>query len=675
MKPQGNLRRWVWVGLMLVTLVLTTPGRSAAQDSTDVLVLTRDTERVDIGPYLSTLPDPGGALTFADVQTLAFTPLDDEPLQGYHRTRPLWAQFTVTGAEDGEWLLEVTDGTLIDYLDVYVVTGDAVRTTQTGLLRPFNTRDFPHNHFVFRVSVTGGETTVVYLRVAGLASNRSGVGLRLWSPMAFAEATVPEQAFDGVFFGSTLILMLFFLAIGLSLKSREFTVFGVFVGLYMTVPLVVYGHGPQYLWPGWPVVSTKVLVVLNELRSMFFIVWVMVFFTVWARWPQWYRLGAGVVLTDALVSAVTIVWPGPVQYAVDTALVAVVLLYGLALPVVALRSGYRPARAFLIGAAMPIVANLVQAGMGVLGLGNPWFVNRLVDISFMLSVLLFSFALAEVVSSLQRDREQALSQVRALNVGLEARIAERTAALQLAKDEAEQARDEAVQANLVKSQFLSAMSHELRTPLNAIINFTQFVSTGMMGEINARQQDALQKATGAARHLLALINDVLDISRIEAGRMELWIEAAVDLAPLLAETRMLAEGLLADKPVEAKLVLVGELPLVACDQRRVKQVLINLVSNACKFTEAGEVVIRGMRQNGAVVIGVADTGPGIDAADHERIFEMFGQSATGRRAGSIGSGLGLPISRRLVEAHGGRLWVESAAGAGAVFWFSLPVGE
>lgn len=239
--------------------------------------------------------------------------------------------------------------------------------------------------------------------------------------------------------------------------------------------------------------------------------------------------------------------------------------------------------------------------------------------------------------------------------------------------EKEAALQEAERASKIKSQFLAAMSHELRTPLNAILNFSQFVSSGMLGSVNEEQVDILNKITASGKHLLGLINDVLDISKIESGALTLFVEEKVNLATELQAVEATGHTILADKPVELKVDIDDNLPLVVGDKRRIRQIMLNLVSNACKFTEAGEVNIQ-LRRHEAdeILFSVKDTGPGIAPEDHEAIFETFRQTEAGLRQ-SEGTGLGLPISRRLTEAHGGRLWVDSTLGQGATFNVILPI--
>lgn len=245
-------------------------------------------------------------------------------------------------------------------------------------------------------------------------------------------------------------------------------------------------------------------------------------------------------------------------------------------------------------------------------------------------------------------------------------------AIQQRESSLQEAREQAEQADKVKSMFLASVSHELRTPLNAIINLTKFVALGMYGDVNEEQKETLYKVEASGKHLLNLINDVLDISKIEAGSLELFVEDGLKVSEIIQLAVETSKGLLLQKPVTLRCEIEPDLPLLTGDQQRIRQIMLNLISNACKFTETGEIVIRAYCEDSELIISVSDTGPGIDPKDHEVIFEVFRQAKAGVRK-SEGTGLGLAISRRLTEAHGGRLWVNSALGQGATFYVALPI--
>jgi signal transduction histidine kinase len=222
-----------------------------------------------------------------------------------------------------------------------------------------------------------------------------------------------------------------------------------------------------------------------------------------------------------------------------------------------------------------------------------------------------------------------------------------------------------------KSEFLASMSHELRTPLNAIIGFSQVMRERMVGDLTQKQEEYLDDVLSSGNHLLSLINDVLDLSKVEAGQVELEI-APFSLREALERGVLIVRDWARDDGVQVTLAAHPEVDVVEGDERRIRQVVFNLLSNAVKFTPAGgSVDVASARLDGEVRVSVADTGPGIAPEDQERIFEEFQQTDLGTQR--EGTGLGLALSRRLVELHGGRIWVESELGKGSTFTFALPL--
>jgi signal transduction histidine kinase/HAMP domain-containing protein len=223
-----------------------------------------------------------------------------------------------------------------------------------------------------------------------------------------------------------------------------------------------------------------------------------------------------------------------------------------------------------------------------------------------------------------------------------------------------------------KSQFLANMSHELRTPLNAILGYTELILDSIYGEPTEKMRGVLNRVESNGRHLLGLINDVLDLSKIEAGQLSLAL-ADYSLSDVVQSVFTAVEPLANEKRLALKVELPQGLPVGHGDERRIAQVLLNLVGTAIKFTDEGEVAIEASASNGSFEVAVRDTGPGVSEADQEKIFEEFQQADNSSTRKKGGTGLGLAISKRIIEMHGGRLSVRSALGQGSVFSFALPV--
>jgi signal transduction histidine kinase len=223
-----------------------------------------------------------------------------------------------------------------------------------------------------------------------------------------------------------------------------------------------------------------------------------------------------------------------------------------------------------------------------------------------------------------------------------------------------------------KSEFLANMSHELRTPLNAIIGFSEVLTDRMFGDLNEKQDEYLRDIYDSGTHLLSLINDILDLSKIEAGRMELeladfHLPTALDNALTLVRERAGRRSIILQTSVDARL---GE---VRADERKIRQVVLNLLSNAIKFTpEGGRIEVAAAPRDGSVEVSVSDTGVGIAPEDQEAVFEEFRQVGTADKKVE-GTGLGLTLCRKFIELHGGRIRVQSQVGVGSTFTFTIPV--
>jgi signal transduction histidine kinase len=329
-------------------------------------------------------------------------------------------------------------------------------------------------------------------------------------------------------------------------------------------------------------------------------------------------------------------------------------------------------------------AIVVGVGAGFFVIGAPFPPDEVVSPSVYLPFIAVGNAVLVVFCGLSLSNtrhtlgaasaglEAANRALRESERSLEQKVKERTADLERSEQELAHARDEALAANRHKSTFLANMSHELRTPLNSIIGFSEVLGTKLFGELNDKQAEYVTDIHDSGTHLLSLINDILDLSKIEAGRLELNaapfdLGAVVDNVLTLMKERATRGSVRLDKEV------ADDIDTITADERKVKQVLINLLTNGVKFTRpGGTVTVRVRRAAQDVVISVADTGIGIAKADQEIIFEEFRQATGEYTRKQEGTGLGLTLCRRLVELHGGRIWVESELGRGSTFSFTLP---
>jgi signal transduction histidine kinase len=284
-----------------------------------------------------------------------------------------------------------------------------------------------------------------------------------------------------------------------------------------------------------------------------------------------------------------------------------------------------------------------------------------------------------VVGPLQRT-ESRLAEIAAgdfsrhIEIGNRDELGALAANLNRMNDELRRLYEEIETVSRHKSEFVANMSHELRTPLNAIIGFSELLQQQSFGELNDRQLGYVDDVLGAGQHLLAVINDILDLAKIESGLMELEVSDMSLRRVLESGLTMHAERAAKDG-VELRLELPPREIELRADERKLRQVVFNLMSNAVKFTpDGGRIDVRASVSNGTVEVAVHDTGPGIAVEDQALIFEEFKQARNAAGTRTEGTGLGLPLARRFIELHGGHLWVESEEGAGSTFKFTLPTG-
>jgi len=227
-------------------------------------------------------------------------------------------------------------------------------------------------------------------------------------------------------------------------------------------------------------------------------------------------------------------------------------------------------------------------------------------------------------------------------------------------------------ANKHKSEFLANMSHELRTPLNAILGYTELIVDNIYGDVPDKIQEVLERVEKNGRHLLNLINDVLDLSKIEAGRLTLSLNE-YSMQDIIQTVFTSVEAMAIEKNLDLKVKIPGILKIGKGDEQRIAQVILNLLGNAIKFTEQGRIVVEATVSNESFLVSVSDTGPGLSETDQNKIFEEFRQADSSSTRVKGGTGLGLSISKKIVEMHGGRIWVDSSLGKGSTFSFTVPI--
>ena len=297
----------------------------------------------------------------------------------------------------------------------------------------------------------------------------------------------------------------------------------------------------------------------------------------------------------------------------------------------------------------------------------PIVINFLLSLYSYLAAYEWRFAV-ESVSELHRKVQNRRDEL----FNIQERLQKANAELKYVNEELETARQAAIKERDLRTRFMSNVSHELRTPLNSIVNFAHIIKKGAQGVVNSNQTDYLNRIERSGWHLLNVLNDLLDMAQIESGEFRLHQEPT-DLYSLCEEAMMSTRGLLLDKDIDLQRDYPSQWPIVNVDRIRIKQALINLLGNAVKYTEQGHICLRVTPNEEEVSIQVEDTGIGIAPEFHEAIFQEFRQVDENVARRRIGTGLGLPIAKHLIERHHGSLLVESDVGEGSTFTITLPI--
>ncbi len=648
-------------------------------------------EPINLTPYWTLLEDPDRALDITEVAAPENASRFGTPpprAQGHVGSlnfglseSAIWLRVTVDNTSERylERWLQVAYPQL-DSVELYIPIAGGFQKIATGDSLPFAERPLPYRNFVFPLSLPPKFATTYYLRVASDSS--LDIPTSLWEPEAFQSHSMHQYLGQALFFGMLLALGLYNLLLFFTLRDRSYFYYVLFTAASALALLSFSGIGFQFLWPNsprWANMSAMVGFACNGLTLLLFqrslldtrriapsLDCVMVAF-----------MGLN------LLQIIGLAWSFADMVRVAIAIDALNMLLASVVAIVCLRRGQRSARVFLVAFGVLVVAGVLTAlrSLGLLPT-NFLTINGL-QIGSAFEMLLLSLALAERFNQIRREKEAAQQQLvdslkRSERI-LEQRVAERTAELQRSNAELveheralEGAKEVAEEASRMKSAFLANMSHEIRTPMNAVIGMAYLA---LRTELSVKQRDYIEKIHRAGISLLGIINDILDFSKIEAGKMDIE-HTAFSLHEVLANVSAITGHKAQEKGLRCVFDIADDVPpQLLGDPTRLGQVLVNLMSNAVKFTHAGTVTLRCRvacrnEKNVELLFEVEDTGIGMTPQQQARLFQAFTQAdgSTTRKYG--GTGLGLTISKRLVELMGGRISLRSQAGVGSVFCFN-----
>jgi signal transduction histidine kinase len=639
---------------------------------------------LELGGHFQYLEDPDRSLTILQVVSPdlsdRWTVSEETTLNVGLTDSAIWVRFAVAPASDlsHDRMLEI-DFALNDEIEFYrsdLAGGYRVERAGDGV--PHSGWSFPTRTPQFALGLSPGVEQTFYMRV--VSQDTVLLPMSLASPATLAASEARQLFWFGLFLGGFAVLGLYHLLLFVYLRDITYLYYVAASFGFMGYQAAYAGLVGQFLLPEWIFLKQRFVHLIGACTLVMVYTFAKSFTEIEQRDPSWnfYRR----VLTGVLYALIPLALLVPLRWFNSVSIVAAIA--GSAQLIIdswrAWRSGFSPAGYFLVSWIWVGVFGIFF-GLRALGAVPDNFVTQYsLQIGSMMSMVSVAFSLSNRITVLQRELEAGmaenqdlLAEVQSLNANLEVRIRERTTELEnQALVLAEQSRDLEA-ASRHKSEFLASMSHELRTPLNAVIGFSEVLVDRSFGELNDKQEQYLGHIHTSGRHLLSLINDILDLAKIEAGRLELefaefHLPTAISNSMMLMKERALRGGIDLDSQIS------DEVGTLVADERKVKQVLINLLSNAVKFTPRGGSVTLAVQHVGENVrISVTDSGIGISPEDQQLVFEEFRQVGTDAHRRAEGTGLGLALSKSLVEAHRGRIWLESTLEVGSRFSFELPI--
>lgn len=603
-----------------------------------------DGERIIVHEQMEILVDETGEQTFEEIRGSAFdTFTGNAPSFGY-TTDVYWVRFQVdASATEDEWFLKLLSPTM-DAVTFYTEFPDgAVTSVETGDLVPYRERPRNNRNFVFPVEYaeTNGVVTH-YMRFE--TEGAMQFPLELNDQQLYSEQTQWDYLILGLLAGLAAVMALYNFFIYLSLRHPSYLFYVLFIIVNLFTFLSFTGLAYQFIWPEAVWFNNRAILFFMLLSNMMAIIFAVNFLELRREVPK----SLVYMYTAFSINLILLaVWAYSYPLALNLIVIASVatVLTVLSAALIRYRQGFGPSIYFLFAWQFFVIGVLISIFTDLGFVPYSFFTKYAWQIFTSVELVLFSFALANKITAIQKEKEEARQ--------------ESLEALQ--------------RTDRLKNEFLQMTTHELRTPLNGMISIAESLREGVAGEQNEDAKKHLDVIIRSGSRLAYLIGDIVDVSRMENQDFNLRVEE-VDLKPAVELACEMVKPLAAEKSL--RLVNeVNQLPNVSADEHRLQQILYNLLINAVHYTREGTIRIRGSQSGDKVTIYIRDTGIGISEEERKHLFEPFERGSDAEGHYQEGMGIGLHLTKRLIELQGGRIDVESNPGKGSMFSFTLPAAK
>lgn len=625
----------------------------AKGEENEKLILYPSTEKENLYPSLYIIKDNEKALSIEDITSNDFS---NQFIRSDHITQKggffeaaKWTRIEIENHSDQEdWLLEFAFP-LIYYINIFVADEYGIKELEeAGADFPFHQRKINHRNFIFNLEIEAGSRQTYYMLVHGGGDLHPPINI--WETNAFIEKLQSEFILLGLIYGMIAVMILYnlFLYFSLRLKSYLYYVFAIFCTIMGQ--LSINGFSFQYFWsnyPEWNLISAPFWV---SSACIFILIFTRRFLDVDQYLPRFKYILYTLICFNLLVILTLFISH---YTALNLMLLSTVSTFSTVVTVgfICLKRGAHQARFFIVGWLIFLGGVFVTILERAAVLPFSIFTEYAGQVSLAVEVVLLSLALADKINIMRAEKEQAEQE---------------------AKESQALAMKSLKQADELKDEFLAITSHEIRTPLYGMIGIAESLRDGVTGKVSQKMREHLSIIITSGNRLTHLVNDILDFSKLKHNSLEVQVRP-VDLSGIINVVFTICQPLVRKKPVKLMNHIPVDLPPVIADPNRLQQILYNIIGNAIKFTDYGEVVLSAIVNNEQIKISIIDTGRGMSVKQQQIIFDPFQQGDISLSRNAGGTGIGLNITKQLVELHGGEIEVESQLGKGSTFSFTLPI--